>query len=148
MLVIVDLQEDYRDEFNRQRLTFKRTLQHLRQRILVAVENKEIILRLNNEQDGSLIKEIKELAPGYSLSYNLYKSTWDGSNQIFRFIKRNQLATSKIELAGAFVNVCVLKTWQGLKNRGLKVLPINKNLVLHAPGAKECIEEYPEGYLE
>lgn len=144
MLVVVDLQDCYTKEYSQQRVRFSRLLERLRERVKLAKIEGELVINLLCFCDGDPIPEAEEIL---SEVPRVGKDGYDGSKDLHRYFKMNKIEPSAIELCGIFANVCVLQTWQGLKELGYEVLPVDREMTLFTPTAKKKVTKYPEGYL-
>jgi len=145
MLVIIDLQEYYESEFRKQKKKFKRMLSHILKRIDQAEKNEEPIINLTHVYDGFTIYEVVEELKNKDNVHFLEKEGFDGSASVHFYSKRRKLNTNSIELCGAFYDCCVLKTWQGLKDREYNVQPVNPSLTIRT--SKQRKIKYPNGYF-
>jgi nicotinamidase-related amidase len=145
MLAIIDLQEIYRTDLELQKSQFQIFLQHLKSRVSQAYQVRELVICVANEHDGRLIPEVRKLLRRED-RIPLQKDDFDGSTEIDSYIKRVLFYKPKIELCGLFANICVLRTFKGLKNLGYEVIPCNKNLLIHFPFEKEEVD-YGNNFL-
>lgn len=148
MLVLVDIQEYYIDEFQRQKKNFEDMIVGLEERVSLAREYGEVVVNLTNFDDGFTLPEVIRLVTSVNPHFFLGKEQEDGSESIHCLCKRRNLKPSKIELCGAFRDVCVLETWKGLKHLNYNVVPIKRKLTIATGSNWRNIKEYPKGYLE
>lgn len=119
----------------------------LEKRIQQARESKELVVNLSYFGDGFTLPEVIELIKTSNQSFFLGKEKEDGSNSIHCFCKRKKIHPEKIELCGAFLDVCILETWKGLKLLEYNVLPVNTDLAIATGNNWRNIKRYPDGYL-
>lgn len=147
MLVLIDLQESYLEDFLHNRGRWGKFLKNLRERVRQAKESKETIVNVTSERDGLTVPCIYRMFKNYPLRYGIDKLDFDGSLELQSLISEKNIQTKNIELCGAFRDVCVLETWKGLKKKGLPVLPIEKSLTLPTTDNWRGINAYPKGYF-
>jgi nicotinamidase-related amidase len=126
LLVIIDIQECYIDEFQKQKENYERMIAGLRKRVQQARDCREVVISLTHFRYGYTLPEIVELI---NLTENSY------------------LKVSKIELCGCFRDVCVLETWKGLKRFDYLVTPVKKSLTIATTSNWKELKEYPTGYI-
>jgi len=148
VLVIIDIQEYYLREFEKQKQIFNRFIETLEKRIQQAKKEEEIVINLTCFLDGFTLPEVLQLLGNYKRRFFLGKEEMDGSDSIHGFFERKKLSPEKIELCGAFRDVCVLETWKGLKKLNYNLVPIKKDLSIPTTTNWRKITTYPEGYLE
>ncbi len=146
MLVVIDIQECYIREFQRQKKKFNTMMAGLSNRIQQARDNEELVINLTHFEDGFTLPEVIELVKSCKGSFFLGKEEMDGSAALHYSYQRKEIKPDYIELSGVFRNVCVLKTWKGLKNLGYNVLQVDKELTM---STSSTLNEnmYPNGYL-
>ena len=144
--MVVDLQECYESEFAQQKNQFKKMLETIEEKVALAREGKEPIVNIICPPDGPPIPGLDKLL-GCEVP-TIYKNSHDGSKEIDRFVKRKNLCPNTVELCGVFANVCVLRTWIGLKKLGYKLEPVDTRAVLFVPTSRTRVASYPEGYLD
>jgi nicotinamidase-related amidase len=147
MLVIIDLQDYYLDEFMEQRERYDSLIEKLQVRVKEAMLKREPIINMTCWHDGCTLPEVSEMIRGYAYKRHVGKTEFDGSQELHHILKMGSLDTSEIELCGAFKDVCVLDTWKGLKGLGYNVLPVDDDLVIPTPKNWRGISVYPDGYL-
>jgi len=147
MLVIIDLQDYYMPQFEKQRDKFSLLLEKLSNRIKKAKGRKETVINLTYREDGFTIPEVLEMGKGYGCRHFLLKQKFDGSEELHRFICEESQECKEIELCGAFEDVCVLDTWNGLRKLGYNVLPVEEDLTIATLDNWRKIKKYPDGYL-
>jgi len=147
MLVVIDLQEYYLPEFQEDQERFDKLIGKLSARIRQAKEEEEIIVNLTCFEDGCTLPQVLEMGEGYKHRHFLAKCDFDGSSSLHGFISRKELLPEKIELCGAFMDVCVLDTWKGLRKLGYDVAPVDESLTICTPSNWREIKGYPKGYL-
>lgn len=148
MLVIIDIQEYYISEFQKQSKSYDMMIAGLQERVRMARETKEVVINLTHFLDGFTMPEVIELVKTCNPSFFLGKEEEDGSSSIHTFCQNKKINPGRIELCGVFRDVCVLETWKGLKRFGYCVLPVNEGLTLATSLNWRKIEKYPDGYLE
>lgn len=147
MLIIIDIQEYYLDEFRKQQNKFNKMIAGLRKRIQQARRIDELVVNLTCFDDGVTIPEILKLIADYPNKVFLGKGNYDGSTSLKGLFEIKGIRPKSIELCGVFKDVCVLETWKGLKKLGYNVSSINANLTLATSSNWRKIEKYPEGYI-
>lgn len=148
MLVIIDIQEFYIDEFRKQQKSFNKMIAGIRNRVGQARQNEELVINLTRFEDGFTLPEIVELIKSCNKGFFLGKDEEDGSTSLHCFCKRKNIKPKSIELCGIFQDICVLETWKGLKRLGYKVLSVNKCLTLATSTNWRKTDKYPDGYLK
>ncbi len=144
MLAVIDLQSCYEKEFGQQRRTFKRLLENLRRRVQAARALGEPVINIECLPDGPTIPTVLDILDGYP---TIGKEDYDGSDEIHAYVRRNHLNPGRVELCGAFANVCVLRTWVGLRDFGYEMAPVDLGMVMFTPGASTRVISYPPGYI-
>ena len=148
MLVVIDIQEYYLREFEKQKQMFNRFIETLEKRIQQAKKEEEIVINLTCFLDGFTLPEVLQLLENYKHRFFLGKEEMDGSNSLHEFFQRKKLSPKKIELCGAFRDICVLETWKGLKKLNYNLVPVKKDLSIPTSTNWKKIITYPKGYLE
>lgn len=143
MLVIIDLQEFYLPYLYKQETQFKSLLENLEKRIDRSKRECETIVNLTCDMEGITIPEVLEMISGYKKTFFLYKKGFDGSTQLHDFLQGRK---EEIELAGIFMDVCLLQTWKSLKKMGYKVLPVSKDLTIKTRDNWRKVKSFPKGY--
>lgn len=148
MLVIIDVQEYYIDEFQRQKKNFEEMIVGLAERVRLARECCEPVINLTHFGDGFTLPEVIELVKSVKRRFFLGKEQEDGSQSVHCLCQRKNINPGRIELCGAFRDVCVLETWKGLKRLEYNVTPVKNKLTIATGSNWRNIQKYPDGYLE
>lgn len=144
MLVIVDMQDGYWEEFRKQMPIFEKALFRITRRIATAQARGEDTLVLSTPDDGLTLPEIWRVIPPRGRTI-VHKDHFDGADALLRNIQHS-LIPDPIELVGAFRDVCVLETWKGLRRKEAYVLPVNPDLTIETT-TRWKNKRYPSGYL-
>jgi hypothetical protein len=147
VLVIIDIQDCYLDdEFEKQRKKLDEMLVQIRRRIGWARVLDEPVVNLINFRDGQTLPKIAELISSCKNNYSVNKEYYDGSESLDYEIHRRGIPHNQIELCGVFRDVCVLKTWKGLKALNYNVSPVSVSLTMRT--STPWPSEYPFGYID
>jgi len=146
VFVIIDVQEDYRDEIESNIKKFRRFTQKLADKAVEIKRCNRPVFNLMTYYEGSPLPEVLNLFYRYKRFFNCLKEDWDGSMELMNECKRLNVQEQPIEIAGLYKEVCVLSTWEGLTRLGKKVLPVDDDLVFPAPTNLRKITEFPDGF--
>lgn len=146
MLVVIDLQEAYLDTFCKEKNEFRRLLRYLKKRIREAKESKEIIINLTHFEDGCTIPEVLEMYKNYKYLHFLGKDGYNGAECLSCFLERKKIQNEEIYLSGAFLDICILDTWKGLRKLGYRVMPVDDRLAMATTNNWRKLKKYPKKY--
>jgi nicotinamidase-related amidase len=149
VLVIIDMQECYRDEMQAQHQKFDRFLKKLERKFANLREKQQPVVNLISPWEGNTFYEILHIIGEYNRTYYCHKDKFDGSAEILEECRRRKAKPKQVELCGLYTDVCVLDTWLGLKERDVNVLPVDPTMTFKSSfRVWRKVEKFPDGFLK